>query len=105
MMRKNYQFSGRGSKVESDNACHSIECAEGRVLAITEVFGNAEFVIGYCRAAIIDQWGVCCIDAFRRVSNDDLTRTWAEPKKAGLVIFRGVRLRLVGEEAWMLRSA
>ena len=102
-MREIYRYGGRGHGPRPDETNCLIECAEGRVLAITEVFGHAEFIVGYCRSAVVDAWGVRCIEFFKRVSDPGFTRSWAEPGKAGLVIFRQVRLHLTQEEDWMRR--
>lgn len=103
-MREIYRYGGRGHETLPDENGCMIECGEGRVLAITEVFGQAEFIVGYCRAAIVDAWGVCCIQPFRRVSDAGITRSWAEPGNTELVIFRRVRLHLTQEENWMRRN-
>ena len=101
MMREIFRYSGRPRTV--DDTCYKIECEKGRVLAVTEVYGKVEFVVAYCRAAIIDRWGVTCIDAFKQVSDASLKRTWSEPRKGGLTIFHQVRLHLTQEEDWMRR--
>lgn len=104
-MREIYRYQGRGQKDVSSDTSYLIECENGRVLVVTEVFGKAEFIVGYCRSAIVDGWGVCCIRPFRRVSDLGFTRSWAEPQKADLLVFRRVRLHLSAEEQWMQRSA
>ena len=81
------------------------ECASGRVLAITEMFGQVELIQGYCREAVVDQWGVCCIYPFHRVSDVACTRSWAQQDKESLMIYRRVRVHLVAEEPWMKRPA
>lgn len=103
-MREIYRYEGRGRVHRRDEASFHIECDEGRVLTITEAFGNAEFIVGYCRAAIVDAWGVCCIEPFRRVSDPGFTRSWAGRERTGLILFRRVRLHLAVEESWMRRS-
>jgi hypothetical protein len=104
-MREIYRYEGRGRESLADESCYHIECGEGRVLTITELFGHAEFILGYCRSAIVDEWGICCIRPFRRVSDLGFTRSWAEAHKVDLMVFRRVRLNIAVEEKWMQLSA
>lgn len=104
VMRKIFEFNGRGSKTESVCVGYHIGCATGRVLAVTEVFGPVELILGYCREAVVDQWGVCCIHPFHRVSNVDCTRSWAQQDKDSIMIYRRVRVHLEAEEPWMQRT-
>ena len=104
VMRNFYPQGGRGRRQADRNACCMIEAIEGAVLEILERHGNVEFVVGYCRKALADRWGVCCIEPFRRVSDPGLTRTWAEHGTTGLEFFRNVRLRLTREMKWMRRG-
>lgn len=103
-MTEIYRFNGRGHQAVAHDKCYLIETDAGTVLTIIEVYGNAELVVGYCRKALADRWGVYCYDPFRRASDPCLTRSWAEPDPAGMFIFRGVRFHLTREEEWMLRS-
>ena len=104
-MRRIFEFNGRGQNAETPRSGYHIECASGRVLAITEMFGQVELIQGYCREAVVDQWGVCCIYPFHRVSDVACTRSWAQQDKESLMIYRRVRVHLVAEEPWMQRPA
>ena len=103
-MTEIYRFHRRGHQEVADDKCYLIESDAGTILTIIEVHGNAEFVVGYCRKAVADRWGVYCYDLFRRVSDLGLTRSWAEEYPDGMHLFRGVRFHLAREEEWMLRS-
>ena len=98
-MKEIYRFFGRGIGPATDP--YRIECEEGTVLIVTQTFGAIEMVMGYCRTVIVDPWGINCIDPFRRASDVACTRSWAEPEKSGITIFRPVRLHLAAEEPWM----
>ena len=104
VMRARYSLGGRGHSPADPNACLLIETGEGNVLEITARHGNAEFIVGYCRKALADRWGVCAFEPFRRASDPGLTRSWAERFAAGMFNFRGVRLHLTREEEWMRRE-
>lgn len=104
MMREIYRFCGRDlGPADQDSGC-LIETAEGTVLEITEVYGTAEFIVGYCRKALADRWGVCCFEPFKMASDPGMTRTWAKHWPTGLFIFRGARFYLTREEEWMRRK-
>jgi hypothetical protein len=102
-MREFYKFHGRGHASAKADSCYLLETGYGVVLEITETHGKAEFIVGYCRKALADRWGICCFEPFKRASDPGLTRTWAEHSPTGLFIFRGVRLHLTREEEWMRR--
>lgn len=78
-----------------------IECADGIVFAIIFASHGVEFIQGYCRKALIDKWGMQCIDTFKRGGDSTLTRAWAIPLKQGSFLFRPTRLDLVAEQEWM----
>lgn len=107
MMRENsHPFFGRGSgSAGIEDPCCVIECAEGTVLAITVSYGGTEFILGHCRRALIDRWGMYCDSPFRRVSDAALRRCWAEPLKKGMFIFRPARLEIVSEQQWMRQTS
>jgi len=105
VMRHIFEYNGRGRKPEAQRSGYHIECANGRVLAITEMFGQVELILGYCRELFVDPWGVCCIHPFHRMSDLECTRSWAQKDKESLTIFRPVRVHLVAEEPWMQRPA
>lgn len=100
-MSEIFQYLGRGLEPVREEPRYLIECGEGRVLTVTEKFGHAEYIVGYCRSAIVDAWGVRCIQPFRRVSDLGFTRSWAEPRKNDLMIYRRVWLNIAKEEKWM----
>lgn len=104
-MRNIFVFIGRGQNAQTSRTGYHIECATGRVLAVTEAFGPVELILGYCREAFVDQWGVCCIHPFHRMSDLQCSRSWAQKDKVSLTIFRPVRVHLVPEEPWMRRPA
>ena len=66
VMRQIFEYNGRGRESETPRSGYHIECASGRVLAITEIFGQVELILSYCREAVVDQWGVCCIHGSQR---------------------------------------
>lgn len=103
-MTEIYRFYCRGNPTIPHEKCYLIESDAGTVLTIIEVYGNAELVVGYCRKALADRWGVYCYDPFRRVSDLALTRSWAAEYPDGMHIFRGVRFHLAREEEWMLQT-
>ena len=98
-------FPGRGlgHKHQQENF-RMIECAPGTVLAITYSCRGVEFIRGYCRMAIFDEWGLYCDKPFRRASDAAMTRSWAESWKPSLLIFRATRLEIVKEQDWMRQS-
>ena len=103
-MTEIYRFHCRGHQAIAHDKCYLIESDAGTVLTIIEVHGNADLVVGYCRKAIADRWGVYCYDPFRRASDLCLTRSWAEEYPDGMHLFRGVRFHLAREEEWMMHS-
>lgn len=105
-MRKNsHQFFGRGWEAgHVEGSYRLIECAQGTVMAITVNYGGVEFILGHCRGAIIDRWGMYCNDPFRRASDASLRRCWAEPLKKGMFIFRRAGLEIVSEQQWMCQT-
>lgn len=104
VMRDFYSHGGAGRSQADRNACCMIEATEGAVFEILERHGNVEFVVGFCRKALADRWGICCIEPFRRVSDPGLTRTWAVRSSTALQFFRSARLRLIREQEWMQRT-
>ena len=104
--RSSYLFKGRGVGTGTpDDPCHIIECKAGTVLAIIITFGGVDFLRGYCRRAMIDRWGVYCVDPFRRANNASLTQSWAVPEPKGIGLFRRTSLEIISEREWMRRSA
>ena len=103
-MRNIFVFRGRGQDAETPRTGYHIACGTGRVLAVTEAFGPVELIMGYCREAFIDQWGVCCIHPFHRMSDLQCSRSWSRNDKECLMIFRPVQVHLVAEESWMQRA-
>jgi len=63
--------------------------------------GGIEFIDGYCRRAMIDRWGLYCVDPFRRASDGALTRSWPMHHKEGRWIYRPASLEIMKEEKWM----
>jgi hypothetical protein len=106
MMRAySYQFVGRGWGTGCvEDPCSVIECAAGTVLEIIVEYSEAEFIQGHCRRAMIDRWGVYCVDPFRRASDAALKRSWAEPLNKGMFIFSPARLEIVKEQEWMRQT-
>jgi hypothetical protein len=106
MMRENsHPFIGRSwGSGRIEDPCRVIECAKGTVLAITVNYGGTEFIVGHCRRAMIDRWGMCCDNPFRRASDAALSRNWAEHLKKGMFIFRPARLEIVREQEWMRQT-
>ncbi len=99
-----FHFKGRGTREIASDSIFLIESDEGSVLGITVRYGQTEFMIGYCRKALADRWGIYCDNLFRRASSPDLKRTWADQVTEGAFIFRSVSLHLAREEDWMKMS-
>jgi hypothetical protein len=102
MRETTYHFKGRG--VGSGNQFEPyrlIECADGTVMAIISTCHGVQFVVGYCRQALFDRWGLYCGGVFTRESNATLTRSWAMTLRSGLFFFTPMRLELVEEQDWM----
>ena len=99
-----FHFHGRGTRDIAADSLFLIESDEGTVLGITVRYGQTEFMVGYCRKALADRWGLYCDNLFRRASSPDLRHTWANQVTEGAFIFRSVRLHLVREEEWMKMS-
>ena len=99
-----FHFQGRGTREIASDSIFLIEADDGSVLGITVRYGQAEFMVGYCRKALADRWGLYCDKLFRRASNPDLSRSWADQVAGGAFIFRGVRIHLMREEEWMKMS-
>ncbi|MEY4568765.1 MAG: hypothetical protein RLZZ398_204 [Verrucomicrobiota bacterium] len=99
-----FHFQGRGTREIASDRIILIESDEGSVLGITVRYGQAEFMVGYCRKALAERWGIYCDNLFRRASSPDLSRSWADQVTEGAFIFRSVRLHLAREEEWMRLS-
>ena len=79
----------------------SRESDVGSVLRIIGECNSGEFIVGYCREAIADRWGVYCENPFRRVPDISGRIFWAEYHPEGWFIYKEVRIQLVREEEWM----
>jgi hypothetical protein len=100
-MKPFFEFNGRGTDRIGHDKIFRLDPDPGAVFLIATKIGNVEFVIAWCRAAIVERWGCYSIDPFRRVSSSDLRRSWAEPLESELMIYRAVTVYLVPEEPWM----
>lgn len=102
MMRMNtYYFSGRGKGIDHYQENHLfIRCEEGTVLAIIYTCSGVDFVYAHCRKALMDRWGVECIDPFVRECDPGMTRQWAVPLER-VYFFRPMKLEIVAEQEWM----
>jgi hypothetical protein len=97
-----FRFAGRGQALQNIRETYRmIDCQEGTVLALIVHHGSIGFIHSYCRFAIMDQWGIYCHDPFRRRSDPALSRSWAEPIKKGMLVFRSASLEIVTEAPWM----
>lgn len=103
-MKTFFEFGGRGTDRIAPDSILSLDPDPGAVFLIAAKIGNVEFVIAWCRAAIVERWGCYSIGAFRRVSSPDLKRSWAEPLASELMIYHAVAVHLVSEEPWMTAS-
>jgi hypothetical protein len=102
MNQQHFQFHGRGKGTgHPEQAARHIRCADGTVMLISFPCHGIEFVLGYCRQATIDRWGVCIHDPFRRASDTGFTRSWAEPFAKSICLFRPIRLEIQREQDWM----
>jgi len=104
-MKRFYDFSGRGDTSIANDKYYLLEPDPGAVLLVTQTFGKAEFIICYCKSAIIEKWGCYCFDSFRRAYDPGFTCCWAEPTDSDLMIYHSVTVYLVFEEEWMRRRA
>ena len=104
VMRELFHFHGRGNHEIASDSIMLIESDEGTVLGITIQCGQVEFMVGFCRKALADRWGLYCHEPFRRGSSPDLRRSWSEPLRDAQFIFRAVRMHLMREEEWMTSS-
>ena len=104
MRETTHYFEGRGNGTGShlDPYCY-IRCDEGTVMAIIFNCHGVEFILGYCRNALYDKWGLYCGGVFIRHSDAALTRSWAVAKHRCLFLFRPTRLEFVTEQDWMRR--
>ena len=105
MMKRFFYFCGRGNNVMSDDKFFSLDPDPGAVLMLTRKYGHAEFVVTYCRSALVEQWCCYCVGAFSRFSDLGFTRSWAEPAESDLTIHYAVTVYLVAELDWMRRSS
>lgn len=105
MRQSTHYFEGRGQGTGShlDPYC-CIHCTGGTVMVILHNCHGVEFILGYCRKALYDKWGLYCSDVFTRRSDATLTRSWAVSMNKGLFLFRPTRLELVPEQDWMRQS-
>ncbi len=103
IMRQNtHLFAGRGKGTEPFTEPYRLlECAEGMVFAIIVTCGGVEFLLGYCRKALIDRWGLHCYAPFVRGSDPGMTRAWAIPMQKDLLLFKKSSLELIPERDWM----
>jgi hypothetical protein len=100
-----HYFEGRGKETGSHlEPYRCIQCTDGTVMAIIIACHGVEFVVGYCRNALYDKWGLYCGDVFLRESDHTLSRSWALALNRGLFFFKPTRLDLVREQEWMRRS-
>lgn len=99
-----FHFQGRGTRDIASDSIFLIEAGDGSVLGITVRYGQTDFMVGYCRKALADRWGVYCDNLFRRASSSDLRRSWADHFIEGAFIFKGIRIHLMREEEWMRLS-
>jgi hypothetical protein len=101
-MKTFFEFGGRGTTRIKHDKMFSLEPNPGAAFLIVRRIHHVEFVLAWCRGAMIERWGCYSFGAFRRVSSADLTRTWAEPVESELMIYHAVSVYLVPEEPWML---
>ena len=105
VMTERFHFPGRGNAEIAADSILLIEAAEGTVLGIGMRYGRAEVMVGYCRKALADRWGIYCQDPFLHVSSPDCRRSWAEHSPGGWFLFHAVCLNPVREEEWMKQSS
>ena len=98
-------FAGRGDVTIPDDKYYLLEPDPGAVLLVTQKFSNAEFILCYCKSAIVEKWGCYCFESFRRASDLGFSRSWAERTDSDLMIFHSATVYLVAEEQWMRRCS
>lgn len=102
MRETTHYFQGRGQGTEEQlEPYRHVLCTDGTVMAIIYNCHGVEFVVGYCRQALFDKWGLYCGGVFIRESDAALTRSWAVALKEGLFFFKPMRLELIKEQDWM----
>ena len=100
-MKQFFEYGGRGDREISDDSLFQLDSDAGGVFLITQKVGKVEFILAYCRSAIVGRWGCYCLGTFRRASNLDLSRSWAAQMESELMIFHSATVYLVPEEEWM----
>jgi len=98
-------FAGRGDISIAGDKYYLLESDPGAVLLVTQKIGAAEFIVCYCKSAIVEKWGCYCFDSFRRAYDPGFTCCWAERTGSDLMIYHAATVYLVSEEAWMRRRA
>ena len=104
LMKPFFHFDGRGTRRIGPSKIFKLEPDPGAVLLITRRIGNVDFVIAWFRSAIVERWGCYSMGGFRRVSNGNLTQSWAQPVETELMIYHAVSVHLVPEEPWMTKE-
>jgi len=99
-----FDFAGRGDRMIAHDKYYNLEPDPGAVILVTRTFGQAEFIVAYCRSATVEKWCCYCFRSFRRVSDATCARCWAVPDDSDLMIHHSVSLYLVAEELWMRRA-
>ena len=103
-MKQFFEYGGRGDREISDDSLFQLNSDVGGVFLITQKIGKVEFILAYCRSAIVGRWGCYCLGTFRRSSSLDLRHSWAVLMESELMIFHAVTVYLVPEEEWMRSS-
>ncbi|MCP5532294.1 MAG: hypothetical protein H7A48_03920 [Akkermansiaceae bacterium] len=96
-----FEFSGRGTRNIGRDKIFRLEPDPGAVFLITTRIGNVDFIVAWCRSAIVERWGCYSIGAFTRVADANLNRFWAQPMDSELMIYHAVSVHLVPLESWM----
>ena len=103
-MKQFFEFGGRGDRTIAHDSLYQLDSDAEGVFMVTKKIGKAEFILCFCRSAIVERWGCYCMGTFRRQSNLDLSRSWAVPMESELMIFHATSVYLVHEEEWMRSS-
>ena len=103
-MKQFFEYGGRGDRKIAHDSLFQLDSEAGGVFLVTKKFGKVEFILGYCRSAIVERWGCYCIGTFRRATSLDLSRSWATQMESELMIFHAATVYLVPEEEWMRSS-
>lgn len=96
-----FEYGGRGTAQIARSKIFQLDPNAGAVFLITTRIGKVDFVLAWCRSAMVERWGCYSFGTFVRASSPDLRRSWAMLVESELMIYHAVSIYLVPEEPWM----